>query len=146
MVKGRRATERRNKVAQGVSPGSGRTTLFSLVFGLERPGTGLSKFFSPLPWGEGGERSEPGEGSLIYPAPNPSPRHRELLLRVTHEPLRVVPHQAIRNPRQAYADGSEAILLCSVSPHLTWLRVNATTKLNGQATFEAIETVKSLDN
>jgi putative endonuclease len=38
---------------------------------------GRSRKHSPLPWGEGGERSEPGEGLLTYVGPSdPSPLGR----------------------------------------------------------------------
>jgi hypothetical protein len=62
-----------------------------------------------------------------------------VLLYPAHEPLGVLQHHSLRNPQQADADGSEVIFLSGVSLPLTWLRVNATIKLNGQAMFEAVE-------
>jgi len=72
---------------------------------------------------------------VIY-GPSPDP---DMLLYLSHEPLRILQHHSIRNPQQADADGSEVIFFSGVSPHLTWLRVNATIKLDGQAMFEAVE-------
>jgi hypothetical protein len=68
----------------------------------------------------------------------PSP-DLHVLLYPAHEPLGALQHLSIRNPQQADADGSEVIFFSGVSLHLTWLRVNATIKLNGQAMFEAVE-------
>src|SRR5208337_5281747 len=73
---------------------------------------------------------------IDLPGPTRAPSRRDLLPHLAHEPLGVLQHQSIRNPQQAYADRSEVIFFCGVSPHLTWLRVNATIKLDGQAMFE----------
>jgi hypothetical protein len=92
-----------------------------------------SIFFSPLPQGEGGEPSEPGEGLLS------SGPARDLLPHLAYEPLRVLQHQSIRIPQQAYADSCEVIFLGGVSPHLTGLRVNAAVELDGAPMLKAIE-------
>ena len=42
--------------------------VFTHIFGWTRGGR--SQKLSPLPWGEGGERSEPGEGLLGYVGPS----------------------------------------------------------------------------
>jgi hypothetical protein len=36
-------------------------------------------------------------------------------------------------------DGPEVVFFGGVSPHLTWLRVNAAIELDGQATLEAVK-------
>ena len=78
-------------------------------------------------------RGGPGEGFVHSQHP------RNLISHLAHEPLWVVQHQSIRNPQQSYADGSEVIFLLPVPPHLAWLRVYSTIKLDGQPLLEAIE-------
>jgi hypothetical protein len=45
----------------------------------------------------------------------------------------------MRNAQQVYADCSEVIFFCSVSPHLTRPRVNAAVEFKGHTIFEAVE-------
>ena len=56
-----------------------------------------------------------------------------------HEFFRVVRHQPLGNPQQAYPDSSQKIFFRRVFPHLTCLRVNTSVNPNGQPTFEAVE-------